>query len=190
MDEINHEMAGDKSVINTLSHLDEEEEEEIFTPDKENFTPNTLLMKSLKKKNSIEDSGNCFRSSKSQTSIFKSRHKVKLEEELSEDSDKENQTPRLLQEQKLSKQISKNRRFEQEKTMTKKAGVERAPFQSLQSNIAGKKRPEATVVKKSARKSNISVCIGAMKVSLSTIYHMLLNDSNKERTFNKCFFAE
>lgn len=163
MDEINHEMAGDKSVINTLSHLDEEEEEEIFTPDKENFTPNTLLMKSLKKKNSIEDSGNCFRSSKSQTSIFKSRHKVKLEEELSEDSDKENQTPRLLQEQKLSKQISKNRRFEQEKTMTKKAGVERAPFQSLQSNIAGKKRPEATVVKKSARKSNISVCIGAMK---------------------------
>uniref|UniRef100_A0A0A0K684 FHA domain-containing protein n=1 Tax=Cucumis sativus TaxID=3659 RepID=A0A0A0K684_CUCSA len=160
-DEFNHEIVGEKSGTNTLAHLDDEEEE-IFTPDKENFTPNTLLMKSLKKKASIEDSGNCFRSSKSQTSIFKSRHKIKLEEELSEESDKENRTPRVLQEQKLSKQFCQ-RRLEQENTMTKKGGGGRAPFQSLQSNVAGKKRLEAALVKKSARKSNTSVCTGAVK---------------------------
>ena len=187
-DEFNHEIVGEKSGTNTLAHLDDEEEE-IFTPDKENFTPNTLLMKSLKKKASIEDSGNCFRSSKSQTSIFKSRHKIKLEEELSEESDKENRTPRVLQEQKLSKQFCQ-RRLEQENTMTKKGGGGRAPFQSLQSNVAGKKRLEAALVKKSARKSNTSVCTGAVKVSLSTIYHMLSNNSNKEHKFNKSFFAE
>ncbi|KAL0560407.1 hypothetical protein IC582_000812 [Cucumis melo] len=159
-DEFNHEIVGEKSGTNTLSHLDEEEE--IFTPDKENFTPNTLLMKSLKKKASIEDSGNCFGSSKAQTSLFNSRHKIELEAELSEESEKENRTLGVLQEQKLSKQFSK-RRFEQEHTMTKKGGGKWAPFQSLQSNIAGKRRLEVAVVKKSTRKSNASVCTGAMK---------------------------
>ncbi|XP_022135216.1 FHA domain-containing protein PS1 isoform X2 [Momordica charantia] len=161
-DEINHEIAEDETVVNTLLPILGEEEEEIFTPDKENFTPNTLLMKSLKKKANIEDSvKNSSRPSKSQSSIFKSRQKIKPEE-LSEESDKENQTPRFLQEQKLAKSISKNRRFGKDKKVMKRGGGERAPFQSLQSNLAGKKRPEVTVVN-SARKSNISVCTGAMK---------------------------
>lgn len=179
MDEVDHEIVGDETVANNtlLCHLAGEEEEEIFTPDKENFTPNTLLMNSLKKKtNNLEDSGNFIRSSKSQTSIFKSRHKVKQEEEQSEDSDKENQTPKVLQEQKLAKQISKNRRFGKEKLVIKRGGAEGTPFQSLQSNLAEKKRLDA-IVAKPAKKSNTSVSTGAMKVSLSTIYHMFSNDS-------------
>ncbi|XP_023523475.1 FHA domain-containing protein PS1 isoform X1 [Cucurbita pepo subsp. pepo] len=164
MDEMSSEITGDETVTNTLlSDLGGEEEEEMFTPDKENFTPNTLLKKSLNKKATIESSGDSFRSSKSQTSIFKSRHNVKQEEELSEESDKENQTPRALQEQKLAKQISKNRKFGKEKLLIKRGGMERAPFQSLQSNLAEKKRPEAT----SARKSNIAVSTGAMKKKLT-----------------------
>ncbi|XP_022972928.1 FHA domain-containing protein PS1 isoform X2 [Cucurbita maxima] len=164
MDEMSSEITGDETVTSTLlSDLGGEEEEEMFTPDKENFTPNTLLMKSLKKKATIESSGDSFRSSKSQTSIFKSRHNVKQEEELSEESDKENQTSRALQEQKLAKQISKNRKFGKEKLLIKRGGTERAPFQSLQSNLAEKKSPEAT----SARKSNIAVSTGAMKKKLT-----------------------
>ncbi|XP_022932037.1 FHA domain-containing protein PS1 isoform X2 [Cucurbita moschata] len=164
MDEMSSEITGDETVTNTLlSDLGGEEEEEMFTPDKENFTPNTLLMKSLNKKATIESSGDSFRSSKSQTSMFKSRHNVKQEEELSEESDKENQTPRALQEQKLAKQISKNRKFGKEKLLIKRGGMERAPFQSLQLNLAEKKRPEAT----SARKSNIAMSTGAMKKKLT-----------------------
>lgn len=99
------------------------EEEEIFTPDKENFTPNTLLLKSLKKTGKLEE----VKQSKSYRSSISN---ICPEENLS--SHKDNQTLRVLREQKSVKPTSSgNQVLLEQESVVKKRRPERLPFQSL-----------------------------------------------------------
>ncbi|KAH1090580.1 hypothetical protein J1N35_017837 [Gossypium stocksii] len=100
--------AGAENKPNPKSLFVSSDEKEIFTPDKENFTPNTLSMKALKRKG-------------------------KLEEDMMIASDKENQAPKLIKEQKSTRKASRNQQDKMIKGIT-----ERAPFQSLMVDSAGK----------------------------------------------------
>ncbi|KAG8483665.1 hypothetical protein CXB51_022497 [Gossypium anomalum] len=100
--------AGAENKPNPKSLFVSSDEKEIFTPDKENFTPNTLSIKALKRKG-------------------------KLEEDMMNASDRENQTPKLIKEQKSTRKASRN----QQDIMIKRI-AERAPFQSLMVDSAGK----------------------------------------------------
>ncbi|MBA0650759.1 hypothetical protein Goklo_018141 [Gossypium klotzschianum] len=100
--------AGAENKPNPKSLFVSSNEKEIFTPDKENFTPNSLLMKALKRKG-------------------------KLEEDMMIASDKENQTPKLIKEQKSTRKASRN-----QQDIMIKGIAERAPFQSLMADSAGK----------------------------------------------------
>ncbi|KAG5062429.1 hypothetical protein AAZX31_02G070700 [Glycine max] len=115
-----------------LSNLDgEEEEEEIFTPDKENFSPNTLRLRLLKKKDNFCPN-------------------LYPDENMSHTSTKENQTLKGVQGQKLKrKPFSSHIKFAQEQDY--KDRVERVPFQSLK--ISGDKRRSGTFCPVSASKS-------------------------------------
>ncbi|KAK5803809.1 FHA domain-containing protein PS1 isoform X2 [Gossypium arboreum] len=100
--------AGAENKPNPKSLFVSSDEKEIFTPDKENFTPNTLSMKALKRKG-------------------------KLEEDMMIASDTENQTPKLIKEQKSTRKASRN-----QQDIMIKGIAERAPFQSLMVDSAGK----------------------------------------------------
>ncbi|MBA0558199.1 hypothetical protein Golob_015228 [Gossypium lobatum] len=100
--------AGAENKPNPKSLFVSPDEKEIFTPDKENFTPNSLSMKALKRKG-------------------------KLEEDMMIASDKENQTPKLIKEQKSTRKASRN-----QQDIMIKGIAERAPFQSLMADSAGK----------------------------------------------------
>ncbi|MBA0713170.1 hypothetical protein Golax_012213 [Gossypium laxum] len=100
--------AGAEKKPNPKSLFVSSDEKEIFTPDKENFTPNSLSMKALKRKG-------------------------KLEEDMMIASDKENQTPKLIKEQKSTRKASRN-----QQDIMIKGIAERAPFQSLMADSAGK----------------------------------------------------
>ncbi|MBA0767657.1 hypothetical protein Gotri_016518 [Gossypium trilobum] len=100
--------AGAENKPNPKSLFVSSDEKEIFTPDKENFTPNSLSMKALKRKG-------------------------KLEEDMMIASDKENQTPKLIKEQKSTRKASRN-----QQDIMIKGIAERAPFQSLMADSAGK----------------------------------------------------
>ncbi|XP_044476135.1 FHA domain-containing protein PS1-like isoform X2 [Mangifera indica] len=117
-----------------------EKEEEFFSPNKENFSPDTLLIKSLKRKGKLEEikpSRSC-RKSSSKVTISPN---IQLEEDLIS-SDKENQTPKVLQEWKLAGYASRNHvKLEQERVTSKKR-AERVPFQSLAANSSGMRRSE------------------------------------------------
>ncbi|MBA0684191.1 hypothetical protein Goari_025786, partial [Gossypium aridum] len=108
--------AGAENKPNPKSLFVSPDEKEIFTPDKENFTPNSLSMKALKRKG-------------------------KLEEDMMIASDKENQTPKLIKEQKSTRKASRN-----QQDIMIKGIAERAPFQSLMADSAGK--PTASNSKK------------------------------------------
>nr|XP_023905594.1 FHA domain-containing protein PS1 isoform X2 [Quercus suber] len=118
-----------------------DEEEEIFTPDKENFSPNTLLVKSLKKKVMVEEtkqSKSC-RSSSSKVTFSPGIHP---EDDMTASLDKQNHTPKVLQERKSARLTSRNRvRLEQ----GIKRRSDRVPFQSLLGKSPGKSRSEASV---------------------------------------------
>ncbi|KHG30715.1 Kanadaptin [Gossypium arboreum] len=100
--------AGAENKPNPKSLFVSSDEKEIFTPDKENFTLNTLSMKALKRKG-------------------------KLEEDMMIASDTENQTPKLIKEQKSTRKASRN-----QQDIMIKGIAERAPFQSLMVDSAGK----------------------------------------------------
>ncbi|KAK8336685.1 hypothetical protein V6Z12_A09G136500, partial [Gossypium hirsutum] len=100
--------AGAENKPNPKSLFVSSDEKEIFTPDKENFTPNTLSMKALKRKG-------------------------KLEEDMMIASDTESQTPKLIKEQKSTRKASRN-----QQDIMIKGIAERAPFQSLMVDSAGK----------------------------------------------------
>ncbi|TYG53851.1 hypothetical protein ES288_D09G142200v1 [Gossypium darwinii] len=100
--------AGAENKPNPKSLFVSSDEKEIFTPDKENFTPNSLSMKALKRKD-------------------------KLEEDMMIASDKENQTTRPIKEQKSTRKASRN-----QQDIMIKGIAERAPFQSLMADSAGK----------------------------------------------------
>ncbi|PON80770.1 Serine/threonine protein kinase [Parasponia andersonii] len=128
------------------------EEEEIFTPDKENFIPNSLLLRSLKKKDKIEEVKHPKPFGTSSLKVASSLN-MHPEEDLNASSNKENQTLRILQERKLVKQpSSENQAGVEQELMVNK----RVPFQSLTVNAVGKSRPE-TLCPSSATRSCSSV---------------------------------
>lgn len=136
-----------KSVPISLFVSSEEADEEIFTPDKENFTPNTLLMKALKRKEKLEE--------------IKHSSKATFSPDLQPDpednmiaSDKENQTPKLSKDLKSARKASQNQpRLGKERTVMK-GKPERLPFQSLLVNSACHSVSEASVPKTTAQSSN------------------------------------
>lgn len=105
------------------------DEEETFTPDKENFTPNTLLLRSMKYKDKVEEttSKSCL---KNDNSRCPNSHQ---DEETPSSSDKENRTPNVLQKRKPLKRQPKV-----EPEVMKSRVVTRVPFQSLLVNSTTK----------------------------------------------------
>lgn len=127
----------------------EEMEEETFTPNKENLTPNTLLMKSSKRKGKLQE----IKHSRSGSSKFTCSPHMQQEEDLILTSDKENQTPKVLREQKLVRDISRSQvRLEQERVKMKNR-ADRVPFQPLL-NSAGRRRSETSLSNATTRSSN------------------------------------
>ncbi|KAF3445464.1 hypothetical protein FNV43_RR10640 [Rhamnella rubrinervis] len=105
------------------------EEEEIFTPDKENFTPNTLLLKSLKKMGKLEEVKHSKSYRSSISNVTKSSN-IHLEENLS--LHKDNQMSRVLSERKsVNPTTFDNKVLLEQELMIKKRRTERFPFQSL-----------------------------------------------------------
>ncbi|XP_048332342.2 FHA domain-containing protein PS1 isoform X3 [Ziziphus jujuba] len=150
----NEEDTKDKSISKELFSCLSEEEEEIFTPDKENFTPNTLILKSLKKMGKLEEVKH-FESCRSSTSNITIRSNVHPEGHLSPDEN--NQTTGILKERKSVKPTSGNPvLLEQGSMVKKKRRPERVPFQSLSVNSASKTISEA-LGPKTATRSNASV---------------------------------
>ena len=152
----NQEDTENKSISKAL-FTDLDEEEEIFTPNKENFTPNTLLVKSLKKKGKVEET-NHSKSCRSSSSNVTFSPGVHQEEDMTASLDKENQTPKVLREQKSARPTSGNRvRLEQGIKPIKRRS-ERVPFQSLLVNSTGKSRSDTSVPDNATRSCNSVTC--------------------------------
>ncbi|XVF63265.1 hypothetical protein PTKIN_Ptkin09bG0073800 [Pterospermum kingtungense] len=158
--------AENKSVPRSLFVSSEEAEEEIFTPDKENFTPNTLLMKALKRKDKLEE--------------VKHYSKATFSPDLQPEdnliaSDKENQTPKLIKVLKSARKTSQNQpRLEQER-MVMREKVERVPFQYLPVESACPSVSEASVLKTTARSTD-SITFNSKTIE-KKIAHPSLNKS-------------
>ncbi|KAJ0074580.1 hypothetical protein Patl1_37525 [Pistacia atlantica] len=141
--------------------------EEIFTPNKENFSPDTLPLKSLKRKGKLEKikPSRSYRKSSSKVTISPNIQPV---EDLNFSSDKENQTPKVLQEQKLAGHASGNQvNLEEERTIMKKR-AERVPFQSLVANSSGRRGSEASLSNATTRSSHSVNLSQTMKVTNSS----------------------
>ncbi|KAF8018252.1 hypothetical protein BT93_H3216 [Corymbia citriodora subsp. variegata] len=127
------------------------EEEEIFTPDKENLTPNTRLLKSLKKISKMEVAEarptESFRRSSSKLSSIAN---ICNEEDVFY-SDKENQTPEGLREQKMARHASgSSSRLRRELGL--KQGAKSSAFKSLNVQFSAQ-----STASRGATKSNLSV---------------------------------
>ncbi|KAG5233247.1 forkhead-associated domain-containing family protein [Salix suchowensis] len=144
-----------RSISNTI-FPGSEAAEEILTPGKENYSPNTLLMKSLKKKGKREETqlSNSRRSTSSKTTFSPY---MQQEEEMVASPDKENQRPL-----KFLQQASKNQvKFKQEMVL-EECKAERVPLQSLLANFSG----NSISVRSDATRSDISVnCSHIMRKS-------------------------
>ncbi|XP_057973310.1 FHA domain-containing protein PS1 [Malania oleifera] len=140
-----------KSVSKALFHsLDGEEEN--LTPGEDDFTPNTLIMRSMKKMGKLEETkhSKSLKSPPLQVAVTPNIH---LEEEMFASSNKENQTPQVLQERKSGRSISRNQgKLETEVMALKRA--ERVPFQSLFVNSTSKSKSEASGLRAATRSSN------------------------------------
>ncbi|GMJ15167.1 hypothetical protein HRI_005185900 [Hibiscus trionum] len=118
------------------------EDEEIFTPDKENFTPTTILMKALKRKGKLEETKH------SSSKVTFSSHLQREDDMIT--SDKENQTPKLIKEHKSTRKASRNQpKLEQE--MVIKGKAVRVPIQFLSVDSACETVSEALVPNTSVR---------------------------------------
>ncbi|KAF9663681.1 hypothetical protein SADUNF_Sadunf17G0077300 [Salix dunnii] len=110
---------------------------EILTPGKENSSPNTLLLNSLKKKGKRDETQlpNSRRPISSKVTISPYKQP---EEEMIASPDKENQRPlKFLQQTKLAIPASKNQvKFKQDMVL-EDCKVERVPLQSLLVNFSG-----------------------------------------------------
>ncbi|KAF9663657.1 hypothetical protein SADUNF_Sadunf17G0074200 [Salix dunnii] len=116
---------------------EEETAGEILTPGKENSSPNTLLLNSLKKKGKRDETQlpNSRRPISSKVTISPYKQP---EEEMIASPDKENQRPlKFLQQTKLAIPASKNQvKFKQDMVL-EDCKVERVPLQSLLVNFSG-----------------------------------------------------
>ncbi|ONH90442.1 hypothetical protein PRUPE_8G054200 [Prunus persica] len=134
---------------------DIELEEEIFTPDKENLTPNTLRLRSLKRNGEIE-----FKHSKSRRS---SSLKLSLissicQQDLIVSPEKENQKLKELRKRKSVGTTSGKQARVEKKLVETKERRERMPFQSLLKNSGGKNISETSVPNTATRSSASSSC--------------------------------
>ncbi|KAI4346594.1 hypothetical protein L6164_007477 [Bauhinia variegata] len=118
--------------------------EEVFTPDKENLSPGTLHLRLLKKNGIFEEIKHS-KSHGSRNSKLNASPNISLDENMSPTADKENQTPRVAQEQKLGrKPFGRRNKLDQgQDVMALKNRVERTPFKSLM-NSGGKKISETS----------------------------------------------
>nr|DAD39280.1 TPA_asm: hypothetical protein HUJ06_013603 [Nelumbo nucifera] len=130
-------------------------EEEIFTPDKENLTPNTLALKAMKK-GRLEE----IRHPKLSESLLEkitSSSKIDGKEDTLFSSDKENITPKVL-----SGRLASGNRAKLANIMKIKRKEERAPFQCLLANSSSKSLTEDTVLNAATRSSNSVNCSHSM----------------------------
>ena len=154
----------ENKLIAKAHFTDLQEEEEIFTPNKENSTPNTLLVKSLKIKGRTGEikHSKSWLSSSSKITFSPGSHP---EEAMTASSDKENLTPKLFHEQESARPTYGNRvRLEQERMPIKRIS-ERVPFQSLLVNSTGKSRADASVPDAAMRSCNSVTCTQTKAVS-------------------------
>ncbi|KAB1220679.1 hypothetical protein CJ030_MR3G009371 [Morella rubra] len=126
----------DRQMTSKTLFTDLHEEEEIFTPNKENFTPNTLLKKSLKYKGRTETTKNSTSSISSSSKVGFSPG-IHTEEDMTAFLDKENQTPKVLQEGKSARSLCRNQKWIEQQLVLTKRTSERVPFQSLPVNCTG-----------------------------------------------------
>ncbi|XAR62651.1 hypothetical protein NMG60_11017492 [Bertholletia excelsa] len=128
-------------------------DEEPFTPDKENITPNALLMRSLKKVSKKEE--NNYSDLYGSLSLENNIHV----EGISSLSVKEKRAPKVLQEQKMLRPYSKKQEKLEVQVLDTTTKTMRLPFQPLPLpvNSSGKSGSEAPPVVGATMESNISV---------------------------------
>lgn len=114
-----------------------DENEDPFTPDKENLTPNTLLLRSMIK-----------------SKMGEIKESQSLEEGNLAPSVKKNQTPKVLKEQKSLKSHSRNQENLKPEGMPMKSRVESVPFQPLLVNFCGKSKSEAAFLSATMENGN------------------------------------
>ncbi|XP_042510013.1 FHA domain-containing protein PS1-like isoform X3 [Macadamia integrifolia] len=142
--------------------------EEIFTLGEENFSPNTLLVKSMNL---------CTLSSAKITA----NSEVAPEEQFSS-SDKENQTPMAmaLKERKSEVIVSQNQARLETGISKVKREAEGVLFQSLLSNSISKSRPQVSVPNATTKSSYSVNCTQSIQKDSNPSAVMLQNQSHKE----------
>ncbi|KAJ7973949.1 FHA domain-containing protein PS1 [Quillaja saponaria] len=151
------EMNNSKATITKTTSKDlfsdlDGEEEEIFTPDKENFTPNTLLLRSMKKKGNLAEIEHP-KLRRSYSSKITSPN-IQTDQGNLTTSDKENQTPKVLKEQKPERTPSGKQVKLELDIMALSNREERAPFQSLLVNSSGNSRQKTSIPYSATRSSS------------------------------------
>ncbi|KAL5558487.1 hypothetical protein UlMin_034698 [Ulmus minor] len=155
------------------------DKEETFTPDKENITPNTLLLKSLQKKGRLEVLKHPY-SCGSSSPKFTTSLDIPPKEDTIALSDKESNSCGVLQELDFPKQpISSNQVMLEQESMITKRRPERVPFQTLLENSADKSRSE-TLAPSSATRSSAS--INYTQIMEKKVVNPLSNHSAREGT--------
>ncbi|KAG8633390.1 FHA domain-containing protein PS1 isoform X3 [Manihot esculenta] len=161
----NQEDVENKSITRALFSGSEAMDEEIFTPDKENHTPNTFVMKALKMKGTLQDT-QLSKLCRSSSSKFTFSPNI-VPEDMIASSDKENQTPQVLRQRKSAKPTLRKQVKLEEESVLKERRAERIPLQSLFANSPGKSISEASVLGAAARSSNSISCTQKVKNSTS-----------------------
>ncbi|KAK8684149.1 hypothetical protein V6N13_040180 [Hibiscus sabdariffa] len=147
------------------------EDEEMFTPDKENFTPNTLLMKALKRKGKLEETK--YSSSK----VTLSPHLQPQNDMIT--TDKENQSSELIKGHKSTRKASRDQpKLEQE--MVIKGKTVRAAFQSLLVDSACRTVSEVSVPNTSVRSCK-STTLNTKKIEKRIGYPSLNKSDGEQR---------
>ncbi|XP_022858067.1 FHA domain-containing protein PS1-like [Olea europaea var. sylvestris] len=142
------------STSQTMFYCADEDDEVIFTPDKENMTPNTLQLMYTKKMGKLKavENPKSYRSLPLKTVVDCNMYR---EDEMPASLDKENQTLKVLQKSKLVNPASKSHNVLEKKLL--KATADRKPLQSLLVNSTSN----------SKTKSKASDLDGTMKSSKS-----------------------
>ncbi|KAJ8445163.1 hypothetical protein Cgig2_029535 [Carnegiea gigantea] len=140
----------DEPISRTLFYADDQEEEEVFTPDKENVTPNTH--RSMRKMAVLKEAK---RSNSGKSSLRKmiGSPDIYYGDIMSPASDKENYSPKVLQKQRTVKSASLS---PLKPLQLKERKEERVPFQPLFAELP-QKRISETCIPDAAVRSGKSV---------------------------------
>ncbi|CAL0303053.1 unnamed protein product [Lupinus luteus] len=130
-------------------------EEDFFTPDKENFTPDTLRLRLLKKKGELDET-KCSEWSQNSKNNFSPN--IYPDERISSTSNKENWTLKVVQEHKSKGKPSGSliRLVQDQDIMSSKNRVERVPFQPL--NTGGKSKSRTSCPVSATKSTDFSDC--------------------------------